>query len=206
MTFDVPHFTYNDVNEYAENFLKQYHPSLELPIPIEWIIENGLNIHIYPFPELYRIFGQSGFLSHDRKVIYIDEYQYNNFIEKYRFTLAHEVGHFILHESLYKDLSFNSVEEYIQFLKSIPQIYWFETHGDWFAGQILVPTPKLEEHCIGLLEQYRDVYSQYKYLPHEFWSYASNGLADIFEVNPVVIEIRIRLESLSEKYIDYYQK
>ena len=33
-----------------------------------------------------------------------------------------------------------------------------------------------------------------------------NALAEPFEVNPIVIEIRIRYENLSEKYKDYYQK
>ncbi|MEA1884023.1 MAG: hypothetical protein U9N62_05850 [Thermotogota bacterium] len=33
----------------------------------------------------------------------------------------------------------------------------------------------------------------------------SNELAEPFEVNPIVIEIRIRLESFTEKFKDYYR-
>jgi hypothetical protein len=208
MTFKVPYLNYENVREHAKIFLSKYHPSLKLPVPIEWIIESDLGLHIHPFPNLYRIFRQSGFLSHDRKVIYIDEYQYDNFVEKYRFTLAHEVGHFVMHKSLYEDHSFGSVQEYIDFLQSIPQkeLYWFETQGDWFAGQILVPTERLNECCVSLLESNRERFADSDYLSPEFWSYASNALAEIFEVNPIVVEIRIRNESLSEAYKDYYQK
>ncbi len=167
-----------------------------------------MDLHIYPFPNLYRIFKQNGFLGRERKVIYIDEYQYDNFVEKYRFTLAHEVGHFIMHESLYEGLSFNSEEEYIEWLQSRPRnsLGWFETHANWFAGQILVPTEWLEKYCVSLLESYRDQFSGIEYLSPEFWSYASNDLAEPFEVNPIVVEIRIRNEGLSEKYKDYYRE
>lgn len=156
MTFRVPYLNYEDVHKHAKLFLEKYHPSLELPIPIEWIIESDLNLHIHPFPNLYRIFAQNGFLSRDRKVIYIDEYQYDNFVEKYRFTLVHEIGHYVMHESLYEGLSFDSEQEYIEWLQSRPRnsLGRFETHADWFAGQILVPIDRLEEHCFNFPLQY----------------------------------------------------
>lgn len=208
MTFNATYLNYERVGEYVKAFLEKYHPSLQLPIPIEWIIESDLGLHIHPFPNMYRIFRQNGFLGLQRKVIYIDEYQYDNFVEKYRFTLAHEVGHFIMHESLYEGLYFDSEQEFMEWLQSRPrnELGWFETQANWFAGQLLVPTEPLQEHCVNLLESNRNRFSGSEYIPDEFWSYASNALAEPFEVNPVVIEIRIRNESLSEKYKDYYQK
>jgi len=207
MTFDVPYLSYDNVREYAKTFLEKYHPSPELPIPIEWIIESDLNLHIHSIENLYRIFKQSGFLSLDRKVIYIDQYQYDNYVEKFRFTLAHEVGHYVMHESLYEGLNFDSVQDYIEWLQSRPResYNWFEKHADWFAGQILVPTDRLVEQCVNFLDSNSETFSEYEYLSPEFWSYASNDLAEPFEVNPVVVEIRIRNEELSEKYKDYYK-
>ncbi len=208
MTFVAPHLTYRHVAQFVEDFLAKFHPSLQLPIPIEGIIEFDLGLDIVPVPYLYKMFSQSGFLSADRTKIFIDEYQYDNFVEKYRFTLAHEIAHFIMHESLYEGLSFDSIQEYIEFIQSMPQreLYWYETQGDWFAGQLLVPTSQLEKFCIDLLESNRDQFSDSKNLSHEFWSYASNELAGPFEVNPIVIEIRIQRESFAEKFKDYYQK
>ncbi len=208
MTIKVPFFSYQDVGRYAENFLKKYHQTLELPIPIEWIIESNLELHIVPINNLYRDFCQSGFLSADRTKIFIDEYQYDNYIEKYRFTLAHEVGHYVLHKSLYEGVIFKSEQEYFEFLQSIPQneLFWYETQGNWFAAQLLVPTPQLEKSCITLLESNCEQFSDGKQLSHEFWSYASNVLAEPFEVSPIVVEIRIDKENLIEKYKNYYQE
>ena len=81
MTFNAPYLNYERVGEYVKAFLEKYHPSLQLPIPIEQIIESDLGLHIHPFPNMYRIFRQNGFLGLQRKVIYIDEYQYDNFVE-----------------------------------------------------------------------------------------------------------------------------
>lgn len=208
MIVNVPYLTYRDVGRYVERFLEKFHPSLKLPIPIEGIIEFDLNLHIISIPNLYRTFSQSGFLSADRTKIFIDEYQYDNFIEKYRFTPAHEIGHFIMHKSFYEGLSFRTHQEYIEFLESMPQreLYWYETQGDWFAGQLLVPTSQLEKYCVELLESNRDKFSSDEEVSHEFWSYASNELCEPFEVNPVVIEIRIQKESFAEKLKDYYKQ
>jgi len=208
MTIKAPYLTYRDVGRYVENFLNKFHQSLELPIPIEWIIESDLKLNIIPVNNLYRAFNQSGFLSHDRMKIFIDEYQYDNFIEKYRFTLAHEVGHFVMHESLYEGISFSTEQEYLDFFQSIPrkELYWLEKQCDWFAGQLLVPSSRLEKHCIDLLESKRSLFSESKYLSYEFWPYASNKLAPFFEVSPLVIEICIENENFNEKFKNYYQK
>jgi len=113
-----------------------------------------------------------------------------------------------MHKSLYEGLSFDSIQEYIEFLQSLPRkdLYWYETQGDWFAGQLLVPTSQLEKSCIDLLESNSDQFSDRDYLSHEFWSYASNELAGYFEVNSIVIEIRIQKESFAEKFKDYYRE
>lgn len=207
MTFKAPFLRYSDVGEYARNFLKEYHPSLKPPIPIEYIIEFDLELRIQPLLHMYTIFKQSGFLNRDRTVIYVDEYQYDNLWEKYRFTLAHEVGHFLMHENIYKDLpTFNSEEEFLDWLFSRPndQVKWFENHADWFAAQVLVPSEPLNEHCIELLEANREIYSGAIFTPHEFWSDASHDLAESFQVNPLVMQIRLQQGDFISKFADYY--
>jgi hypothetical protein len=181
MTFKAPFITYREVGEQTEQLLAQYHPSLDLPIPIEHIIEFDLKLRIHPVHDMYKILRESAFLGQSRKVIYVDEYQYDNFIEKYRFTLAHEVGHYFLHKSLYAEISFNSEQEYIEWIQSRPnqELNWYEAQANWFAAQLLVPREVLKKKCIDLLESNREIYSESDYLPYEFWSNASPELATI---------------------------
>jgi IrrE N-terminal-like domain len=208
LSIKAPYLPYEEIENIAQSFLKIYHPTFKLPIPIEHIIEFGLDLDIIPMENLYRIFKQNGFLSADRTAIYIDDYQYDNFVEKYRFTLAHEVGHYTMHKALYENLKINSVEEYIDFLKSIPrkELFWFESQGDSFAGHLLVPTKELESACINLIKANNIQFSDGYQPSLEFWSYASNDLVEIFEVNPKVIEIRINKEGLVGKFDHYFKK
>jgi Zn-dependent peptidase ImmA (M78 family) len=104
----IPFLTYSDIKQEAIRFLSKLHPSHSIPIPIETIIDVQLGINIFPFPRLYKDHCQNGYLSKDRTTIYIDDVQYDQFNEKYRFTLAHELGHYILHESCYEQINYTT--------------------------------------------------------------------------------------------------
>jgi len=201
LILDIPYFTYSDIRQRAQTFLAQYHPSLELPVPIEEIVDVKMGINIFPFPRLYKDHGLNGFLSRDRTTIYVDELQYDQFNEKYRFTLAHELGHHVLHKSCYENLPFESPDEYVKWRLSVTpeDISWFETHGDWFAGYVLVPTNRLEQICLKVVSKYQDKFSEFKTIPDEIWSYISNEVATYFDVNPPVVEIRIKKENIPGK-------
>jgi len=84
---------------------------------------------------------------------------------------------------------------------SVPaeEMSWFETHGDWFAGHIPVPTDPLEKTCIEVAEKYKGIFSRFDTMPDDVWSYISNEVATHFEVNPPVVEIRIKKEGIPDK-------
>jgi len=46
LNLDVPRLTYQQIKQKAQNFLNTYHPSLELPVPIEEIIEFEIGLNI----------------------------------------------------------------------------------------------------------------------------------------------------------------
>lgn len=138
-------------------------------------------------------------MSFDLSTIYIDEVQYNQFNEKYRYTLAHELGHYILHKSCYADLVFQSIEDYIRWRISMPaeEISWFETQGEWFASQLLVPTPQLIEVCKATITKHQQAFKKLPTIPDDIWSYIAIEVADYFEVNPPVVENRIKKENIA---------
>jgi len=199
---NIPFLNYSDINQKVDSFFKQYHPSIEIPVPIEEIIELKIGLNIFPYPRLFKDHSLNGFLHRDLTTISVDEYQYEQLNEKYRFTLAHELGHYILHKSFYENLpQFKGPDEYIEWRLSIPHddMTWFETHGDWFAGQILVPSFRLEEICSRVVEKHKNTFSKMITIPDDVWSYISNEVAAFFEVNPPVVEIRIKREGIPER-------
>jgi hypothetical protein len=204
LTLSLPHLTYAAIGAKANTFLSKYHPSYEIPIPVEKIVDVDMGINIFPYPGLYKVHGQNGFLSKDRTTINVDEYQYDNYYSKCRFTIAHELGHYLLHESCYNDLQFNSPEEYERWLltEESDVIDWFEKHGDWFAEQLLVPRQPLVESCKRVVKKHEKALLKLKKVPDDFWSYASNEIATYFDVNPPVVEIRIRREKISLRIVN----
>jgi Zn-dependent peptidase ImmA (M78 family) len=199
--FKCPYLSYTEIGNRAASFLKQYHPSQDIPIPVEEIIELKLELNIFPFPRLYKDHGLNGFLSYDLTTIYVDEVQFNQFNEKYRYTLAHELGHYVLHRVCYEDLIFQSIEDYVNWRMTLPtdEVGWFETQGEWFAGQLLVPSNQLIDICKKVVAKHEDDFKKLSSIPDDIWSYISIEIADYFDVNPPVVENRIKKENIPAK-------
>ena len=199
--FKCPYISYYEIGKRTEIFLKQHHPSLEIPIPVEEIIELKLELNIFPFPRLYKDHGLSGFLSKDMSTIHVDEVQYNQYNEKYRYTLAHELGHYVLHRACYDELTFQSIEDYVRWRISEPaeEISWFETQGEWFASQLLVPAKQLLDVCKTVVAKHKNEFKKLESIPDDIWSYIAIEIADYFDVNPPVVENRIKKENIPGK-------
>ncbi len=100
LSLKAPILSYEKVNGRAEEFLKRHGLGNKLPIPIDEIIEFSYGIDIVPFPNLQRDFDIEGFISGDLSCIYVDDFVFQNRLFRYRFTLAHEIGHLVLHKDL----------------------------------------------------------------------------------------------------------
>ncbi len=146
--FQPPILSYEKINIYAENFLKDYGIDNELPVPIEKIVEFKLGIDIIPFPDLQRNFDIEGFISRDFKGIYVDEYIYNNRPTRYYFTLAHETGHYVIHKELIEHIRPLSVSAWKDFIDEVNnEVYgWLEYQAYAFGGLLLVPRKFLFKH------------------------------------------------------------
>ena len=92
------------IEQYAIDFLRQYNPDDIVPVPIEQIVEITLGINIVPIKELLRDHHVDGFLSHNCQTIYIDEDNYMSQANRSRFTLAHEIGHLLMHRHIVKNI------------------------------------------------------------------------------------------------------
>lgn len=147
MSLNVPHLTYNQLRATAEAFLKRYHPSRKIPIPIEQIIEFQMRLDIVPLPGLLEAYDVDGFTSSDLSEISVDQFVYEHRPSRYRFTLAHEVGHVALHADLFKAHRFRGIEAWKRFLMGVPELDY--TRLEWqaysFGGLVLVPGDVLQQ-------------------------------------------------------------
>lgn len=147
MSLNVPHLTYNQIRSAAEAFLKCYHPSKKIPIPIEPIIEFQMRLDIVPLPGLLEAYNVDGFTSSDLSEISVDQFVYEHRPARYRFTLAHEVGHVVLHADLFKAHRFRGIEAWKRFLMAVPELDYsrLEWQAYSFGGLVLVPGDVLQQ-------------------------------------------------------------
>jgi Zn-dependent peptidase ImmA (M78 family) len=198
--FKAPYLTLDVIKTIANNFLEKYHPECSIPVPIEDIIELKLNIDVILLNGLKQELDVEGFIANNLKKIYIDEWSYSNRIFRTRFTLAHEIGHSILHKDLYKSLKIDTSEDWKFYFSCIdPREYsFFEWHANTFAGFILVPTKALNESFASVISLYKSE----GYDPRELFSsevaigYISTYLSRRFEVSSEVIKRRLKNEGL----------
>jgi hypothetical protein len=117
-----------------------------VPVDIELVAECKYEMDIIPFSGLLREYGVDGFSASDFSAVYVDEFVYQERPTRLRFTVAHELGHRILHRRYLETLQFSTVEEWIEALDSLDREDYdrMEYQANAFAGMVLVPWRHLE--------------------------------------------------------------
>jgi Zn-dependent peptidase ImmA (M78 family) len=93
-----------------------------------------------------------GFITKDLKSIYVDEdlYMDDRYYKRVRFTIAHEIGHYVLHRGAIENQKFEGEEDWVKFRMNIDEreLSWFEFQASEFAGRLLVPVDALVEEFV----------------------------------------------------------
>ncbi|HHT9120992.1 MAG TPA: ImmA/IrrE family metallo-endopeptidase [Candidatus Hypogeohydataceae bacterium YC41] len=200
----VPWLNYEQIRIKADSFLEKHHPSKTIPIPIEEIVEFKLELDIVPLPGLRNI-DVDGFMYSDLSAIAIDQ----TIVEhvnpsRYRFTLAHEIGHLVLHSQLYRDSNIRNIRSYLEFVRNLPQP--FLDKAEWeaycFAGLVLVPRGPLKSRAKRIAKDVAEIISE---LPNKAKAEENTNLlrdivekeiAKVFKVSQPVISKRVGYDKL----------
>ena len=193
---DVPFLPLDDFSAIAEHFLREYGVWGRVPVPIEEIVEFGLGLDIIPIPGLKQGYGIDAFMAVDLQSITVDEYVYARVENRYRFSLAHETAHLVLHRDLFPPSDEQTIDGYMARVRNMSETAYtrLEWQADELAGQILVPQPQLRER---FLEASR-MAEQYGLSPNgEALYYIANYLGRQFKVSSKTMEIRIKRDALA---------
>jgi len=161
---------------------------------------------IIPLLALRNVYEIDAFLSQDRSAIFVSDDLITriNYNSRLRFTLAHELGHYFLHEYFYNDLTFNSAIEWKKYQDQFDKYpyYIMDQQAHNFAGVILVPDEHLNNELTNAQEMLENGAGSEKFdydkIPFELLQeYISKHLSRKFEVSTAVISKRIEFEKLS---------
>ncbi len=116
-----------------------------------------------------------------------------------RFSFAHEMGHYFLHDYAYISPP-SSPDEWVRFLLAIPEQEYksFEWQANEFAGRLIVPRENLETQINNVIVYLRNnnLTDHLDEDPHGVLSRVSPMIAKHFEVTTEVIEARAIREGL----------
>lgn len=198
MALPIARLSYENLRSTANTFLKTHCPG-EIPVPIEEIVEFKFGINVIPIPGLLEIHEVDAFVSQDLKTIMVD----NSVMEshspnRYRFSLAHELAHVILHAEVFSAVRFTSLGQWRKLLASFPEEdrSWLEWQAHGLAGLVLVPGDCLSREVRGAVTAARK--RGVKLLGNEdvAKAYISTHLGRVFEVSAEVINRRMDKDNL----------
>lgn len=199
MAFRPKRLKYDDLRVEADKFLVEFHPDLKLPIPIEETAEWDFEIDLIPLDGLQIDSGVDAFLTNDLTAIYVDAFVMEHRPRRLRFTIAHELAHYWLHDVLYQETKITRMRDWQGTQEAMPEedFYWFEWQANNLAGLILVPPNQLRDHFdVVVLD------ADNRGLPRDILfsevgkPFVLDELSNVFEVSNNVIEIRLHKDGL----------
>ncbi|MBR2741227.1 ImmA/IrrE family metallo-endopeptidase [Candidatus Saccharibacteria bacterium] len=110
------------------------------PVDVERMCDH-FDISILPVAGLTDCFQIDAYISADFKTIYVDAEKYKDESPRYRFSVAHELGHYILHREYYSSRVESFGEWRAASYKSAN--YFAEYQANYFAGCLLAPENEL---------------------------------------------------------------
>jgi Zn-dependent peptidase ImmA (M78 family) len=133
----IPFLSDEEIRKRADEFREQKWGD-RIPVDIELIIERNLDLLIIPVPGLRSMAHMDAYLSGDLKEIVIDPASPD---VRIRFSIAHEIGHYVLHKEIFSHIRTNNYEEWKLLQRDFPEALWgrAEYQAREFAGRLLVP-------------------------------------------------------------------
>lgn len=203
MPIKAPYLPYETLAKKADDFLSKYHPIGTIPVPIESIVEFQFGIDIIELPGLRDLLSVDAFPSRDLTEFYIDQFVYRKRLNRYRFNLAHEIAHVVLHADVFQKVQFTTAQEWLDVVQNaIPteEHSWIEWQAYTFGGLILVPPNHLRIQFDSMIDtaEGAGLVKQDIYADEAARKAFESHLGARFEVSGIVIEKRLKKDGLWE--------
>ncbi|MFA5777440.1 MAG: ImmA/IrrE family metallo-endopeptidase [Parcubacteria group bacterium] len=165
----------------------------KIPVEIEEIVEIKLKIKIIPIPNLMSQCGVDAQITSDFTSIYVDLKNYENDTNRFRFSLAHELGHYVLHKNFYDDLNIASLSDVFNFINEIDTKEYsnLETQANKFGNYFLLPREELSKAREIIIKEVSKKYEVKDIDEKTLNSYLSGYMSPQFMVSSNAVEIAL---------------
>jgi hypothetical protein len=182
--------------------LRAAHPAgRELPVKVLDLAEFDLHLELVPLEGLREQLDIDALLMGNLKSILVDKRAFMSPRLEYRlrFSVAHEIGHLILHRDIYGGLQHATATEWFDYISAIPDVEygWVEWQAYEFAGRLLVPPAALRtefQHAVQTAQSAG--YTDWLAADETALDYIATRIAPKLGVSVEVIAKRLRVEKL----------
>jgi hypothetical protein len=199
--FKAPYLSKDKIWEEADEFRAAVWPSAAIPIDVMEIVEFTLGMEFRTVSSLRSDDDIDALLLKDWKTIVVDQglFMDDRYSNRLRFSIAHELGHYVLHKTLFDEIPLTTPEEWVCFMRDIPQkeYSFIEYHAYEFAGRFMVPPDALRrelEAAIVLVEG--NGLPRISLTEDSHLAYIATGIAKSFDLSSGVIERRLKIERM----------
>jgi hypothetical protein len=163
------------------------------PVAIELIVEQDFEMDVVPIRGLQTAFNIDAFISRDMTTISVDEFVLENRLNRYRFSLAHELGHRVLHREILREMEYETIEEWKSQIIEFPekQYGFLEYQANTFANCPLLPPKPLDRSFDLAVEKIRAAGLNPAVFPDVCLDSIATGLGKQFEVSRDVVLNRL---------------
>jgi Zn-dependent peptidase ImmA (M78 family) len=162
------------------------------------IVEAGFGLDVIPIRGFRDRTGAEGGLTGDLTAIAVDEWVMENRLNRFRFTLAHELSHFVLHRPQIEALELASVRDWKKSIQAVDRetYSWMEWQAYELAGLVLVPRAPLLREYQSAAARARAHNIDLAGLGDHALEYVAGWIGDTFQVSEQVISKRLRREGV----------
>lgn len=201
LPFRAPFYSRENIQRRVDEFREKYLQGVSPPIDVLKVAEFDLGLELRPEADLKNIADCDALLLGNRRTIIVDldNFLQDRFQNRLRFSIAHEIGHYILHENVYRDVHFDSVEEWAKFIEAIPKKEYslLEWHAYEFAGRLLVPRDSLVQRFGAAQEKaQKEAQIDIRSISDGAFMFVAEDIARYFGVSAEVIQRRLKGEGL----------
>ncbi len=172
------------------------------PIDVLYIVDVALRFDVIDIPNLFADIRMDAAIIPNERTIYVDREaiegweRRDRWVEKrLRFSVAHELGHYVMHEEYLRDIRFANFHQFKRSMRDHRLTNRIEDQADEFAGRFLVPPDILRAEY----DQFRQRMATADPCWHEIEgmrTHVARHIAPRFGVNHQVIETRFAHERI----------
>lgn len=142
VSLGVPYKSNDEIAQLALGILNDSGWAQGSEVDVESICEKHLKLSIIPINQLKNYHGLDAFVTSDFRIM-VDQTSFEDNSPRYRFSLAHELAHVVMHSDAYKKLEVSNIKDHLSVQNRLIsfELKKIEQQAYRFAGCLLLPKP-----------------------------------------------------------------